>query len=136
MSTQVHIVTNNEMVHTRYHSTFSVLFCETDYLGILFAVRDRIHNGCRLLTHPMAGSLKPNQTPYKSILLHTSDSRVEYHSLALIEQCIERAHTFLKHKSTPVWSEAIRNDFRTVDLSLIEGVITNHHELPKRRYAP
>lgn len=32
-------------------------------------VRDRIHEGHLLLSHPLSGSVKPNETPYKSVMI-------------------------------------------------------------------
>jgi len=75
------------------------------------------------LTHPLAGSLKPNQTPYKSIIITRGEAGVDTDSVVLIENSIAAAqkifagsqHTFLERK--------ILGDFRTVDLSLIENAM-------------
>jgi hypothetical protein len=44
-------------------------FIETDMTGVLVYVRDKIHKGHKLLTHPLSGSIKPNESPYKSVLI-------------------------------------------------------------------
>lgn len=120
------IVTNNDKVLEKYKDKFNVLFLEKGaYMDVLNETRNNIHRGCILLTHPMAGSLKPNQTPYKSIIIKESSGKLDYESLFLIEQSIEAAKKFLRFKATPNWSERILNDFKTVDISLIENVINN-----------
>ena len=64
------IITNNSLVFEKYHSNYDVIYLkDAGYLDVLYAARDRIHLSYVLLTHPMAGSLKPNQTPYKSIIV-------------------------------------------------------------------
>ena len=81
--------------------------------------------GYKLITHPMAGSLKPNQTPYKTVIVGKNTGKTDYESIVLIENSLEAAHKFLKFKSTPNWNDKILNDFKTVDLSLIENVVKN-----------
>ena len=71
------IVTNNEKCRDKYQNTkMKIDFLENgSYMDVLIKVRDYIHKGYRLETHPMAGSLKPNQIPYKTVIV--SDNEVE-----------------------------------------------------------
>ena len=94
---------------------------DSSYLEVLYEARDYIHKGHKLLSHPMAGSLKPNQTPYKSIVLEgLSASHEEVaESVVYIEASIEAANKFFRGKALPAWSERIKDDFRTVDLSFL-----------------
>lgn len=113
------LITNNSKAKIKFEDKLDVLYFDTNYLEILYHVRDKIHLNYKLLTHPMAGSLKPNQTPFKSILLEESYG-IDMQGLLLIENSIEVTKMFLKFKSTPNWPEHILNDFKTVDLSLVE----------------
>ena len=63
------LVTNNPLVEAQYSSRFRVVFLDTNLAGVLTHVRDCVHKGHKLLTHPLSGSVKPNETPYKSVLL-------------------------------------------------------------------
>ena len=128
------IVTNNNKVYERHKKTMEILFLEdATYLEVLERARDLIHRGARLLSHPMAGSLKPNQTPYRSLLLekpvHGQDQNretppaMDLESLRLIENSIESAKKFLANKETPAWPLDIQEDFKTVDLSIIDSAI-------------
>ena len=63
------LVTNNPLVEAQYSSRFKVVFLNTGLAGVLTHVRDCVHKGHKLLTHPLSGSVKPNETPYKSVLL-------------------------------------------------------------------
>ena len=94
---------------------------DAGYIEILCEVRDYIHQGHMLLSHPMAGSLKPNQTPYKSIVLEgLPASREEVaESVMLIESSIEAANKFFRGRGLPDWPEKIKKDFQTVDLSFL-----------------
>ena len=120
------IITNNDKVFEKYKDAYEVIFLENaSYVDVLNETRNKVHMGYKILTHPMAGSLKPNQTPYKSIILEKDSETIDYKSLILIENSLEAAYKFLKFKSTPNWNERILNDFKTVDLSLIENVVKN-----------
>lgn len=119
------IITNNSKVYNRYKDLYNVTYLEDGcYMDVLYKTRDLIHENFKLLTHPMAGSLKPNQTPYKSIIA-TKVGKTDYESIMLIENSLDAAHKFLKFKITPEWNKKILNDFKTVDLSLIENVVKN-----------
>jgi hypothetical protein len=118
------IITNNSLVFEKYHSNYDVIYLkDAGYLDVLYAARDRIHLSYVLLTHPMAGSLKPNQTPYKSIIVAQGENGLDIESVVLIENSISAAQKFLRDRGTPSWSEKILSDFRTVDLSLMEDAI-------------
>lgn len=120
------IITNNDKVFLKYKNIYDVVFLEKcSYTDVLNETRNKVHRGCKLITHPMAGSLKPNQTPYKSIIIEEHSNSTHYESIILIENSIESTLKFLKFKATPKWNEKILNDFKTVDLSLIENVVKN-----------
>ena len=64
------MVTNNVRCLEKWEGKLKVDYKEEwSYLDVLLAARDYIHRGYFLLTHPLAGSVKPNQTPFKSIIL-------------------------------------------------------------------
>lgn len=120
------IVTNNSLCRDKYQELIPVDFLEgKGYMDVLLAVRDYIQKGWRLETHPMTGSLKPNQTPYKSIMVSDLPrEQEEFYSQEMnIENSILSCRKFLEIKQTPNWTEEIRKDFMIVDLSLIEGAI-------------
>ena len=110
----------------KYQELLPVEYLEgKGYMDVLLTVRDYIQKGWRLETHPMTGSLKPNQTPYKSIMVSDLplDQEEFYSQEMTIENSILSCRKFLEIKQTPDWSEEIRKDFMIVDLSLIEGAI-------------
>lgn len=128
------IVTNNDKVYKKHKDVKEVLFLENgSYLDVLEKSRDLVHRGAKLLSHPMAGSMKPNQTPYRSVLLEreclneASEKEpiplLDMESLKLIESSIEAAKKFLSIKKTPQWPSKIKEDFKTVDLSIIDSAI-------------
>ncbi len=66
---KVTLVTNNDRVYEKYREDMEVLLLDS-YRDVLLKVRDLVYDRHILLTHPQASSLKPNQTPYRSIMVY------------------------------------------------------------------
>lgn len=121
------LVTNNPKAEEEYRNQRKI---KVDYLEgknfceVLIRVRDLIHNGYHLLTHPQASNLKPNQCPYKTILV-TNGREAEdfYRDVELIESSISGYQKFTKGMRPPMWTEKILLDFQTVDLSVVDSAI-------------
>ncbi|MEG1683068.1 MAG: GrdX family protein [Oscillospiraceae bacterium] len=120
------LITNNQKAVAAADGKLTCRFLEEGtYMDVLYAVRDQIHLGHQLLTHPMAGSVKPNQTPFRSIVLDGAVSPAAecWESVELIENSIAAAQKFFTCRATPHWPEKIRNDFATIDLSFIQNFL-------------
>ncbi|KGG80308.1 GrdX family protein [Caloranaerobacter azorensis] len=117
------LITNNPLVKEQLSRYIVIEYYETEYLDILKRVRDKIHLGHKLLSHPLSGSVKPNETPYKSIIISKDKGKLDYESLMVIEKSIETAEKFLRNFKTPNWTENILLDFQIIDLSLIKDVV-------------
>ncbi|MBR1671951.1 MAG: GrdX family protein [Fretibacterium sp.] len=64
-------------------------FVEGSSLDVLITVRDLIHRGSVLLTHPLCGNLRPYQQPFRSVLLEERPGAlVDLDSLSLIEEAV------------------------------------------------
>ena len=110
------ILTNNPLVRDHCDGRYTVIFLETGYEGILRAARDRIHGGDRLLIHPLYGSIKPKETPYRSVLLAGTAGAVCRDSLAMIENALMVCSAFSERDR--LFSKESRGDFAKVDLAL------------------
>jgi len=143
------LVTNNPLVEAQYSSRFKVVFLNTGLDGVLTHVRDYVHKGHKLLTHPLSGSVKPNETPYKSVLMSAAagaagaagtaeaagaagaagtaeatgatgaQAGTDFQSVCIIEECIITVNKF-PQKQIP---EEYLHDLQVVDLALIQSVL-------------
>lgn len=113
------IVTNNPLVHSRYQKRCEVAYHEVSYRELLVCCRDLIHGGALLLTHPLSGSVKPNETPYKSVALRKQAGPPDADSLRIIEQSIAACDKFGPNRFT--LTERLRQDFMLIDDSLLSG---------------
>ena len=66
------LITNNDRVYDKYKDKLDCIYAK-DYEDTLIKVRDHVYEKHQLLTHPQASSLKPNQTPYRSVLIYPTD---------------------------------------------------------------
>lgn len=116
------IITNNPLVKKNYDGIKNVEFIDTTYRGILEIVRDYCLKGHKLLTAPLSGSVKPNETPYKSVMI-TRDSKgdMDSESLLIIDKALMTHDKFPKLKIE--WKEQVLNDFQVVDFTLIDSAM-------------
>ena len=120
------IVTNNRLCRDKYGSQVEMDYLENgSYLDVLLKVKDYIQKGWCLETHPMTGSLKPNQTPYKSVMISNRpvDREDFYNQEITMENSVSICQKFQAIRQTPDWPEHLREDYREVDPSLIEGAL-------------
>jgi hypothetical protein len=121
---KVIIVSNNVMVSDAYKDKHEVIFMQGTLMDVLIKSRDLIHLGHTLLTHPLMGSIKPNQTPYKTVALSLKSSKeVDMDSLEYIEKSISSVVKFLEMKPLREWPESVLKDFRLIDYDLINNAI-------------
>ena len=119
------ILTNNPDVEESLKDK-NVLRIDGTYRDVLIRARDLVHQGHRLLTHPLMGSLKPNETPYRTIAVSSEQGALDTDSLMLIENAIETFDKFAqvtrpdRGVNTP---ERMLADFRMIDLSLITSAL-------------
>ncbi|MBW4827214.1 MAG: GrdX family protein [Clostridiaceae bacterium] len=116
------IITNNPLVENRLKEKVFLEYYDVGYLKLLEIVRDKVHLGYKILTHPLSGSVKPNETPYKTVIV-SKDNNLDTESLMIIENSIVTTKKLLDINNTPPWNEEILKDFQVIDLSLIEGVL-------------
>ena len=90
---------------------------------MLVRVRGLVHLGHHLLTHPLAGSVKPNETPYRSVIVSQHpDSTIHFDSLRIIEGAltvVERWGEPRYHTMPPHVDAA----FQLIDCTLMESAV-------------
>ncbi|CUX38104.1 GrdX family protein [Clostridium sp. C105KSO13] len=116
------IITNNPLVLGKLEKTHYVAYHEISYEEILKKVRDRIHEGHRLLSHPLSGSVKPKETPYKSIIItKRKEMKPDLESLELIENAIEACGKF--SFKADLYGAEVYKDFQLIDWTLLKSAL-------------
>ncbi len=120
------LITNNRLVSEKYSTpgvdkNLEELIYSPDegFIDILKKTRDMIHAGHELLTHPLTGSVKPYETPFKSIVVSSKKGSLNMDSLKIIEDAIVVTQKFLDDYEHREFSERVYDDFRLIDFNLI-----------------
>ena len=121
------IVTNNPLVKEKIAGNYNIDFVEGGILDVMEKLRDMIHTGAILLTHPLSGSIKPGQTPYKSVMIHIVKGSVDKDSLLMIEDAIDNCKKFVTRADE--FREGTDEDKRFVDFTLISSGIESFEAL-------
>lgn len=122
----VRIFTNNPDVRARYGA--AARWVDGGVREVFCAVRDAVHMGAQVLSHPLSGSVKPWESPYKSVAVCTAGAAngrgaaLHFQSLQLIEDAIAKLASALP--TAYAINELLAADFRIIDLELIKGDFT------------
>ena len=116
------IITNNPMVYDNLKESCQVDYINDSYIEVLKSARNYVHHRHILLSHPLAGSVKPNETPYKSIAISKKKGKLDFRSLNYIESSINMCKNFLPNANE--YQQDMLEDFRYIDFSLIENAIS------------
>lgn len=118
------ILTNNPLVPAclEGRGPYTISFYpEKTLREILVMARDLVYAGHALYTHPLSGSLKPNETPYKSVIVSTEQGEFDAWQGGLMEKAIATADKFPPiHRK---YSEQELRDFQLIDYDLLAGSI-------------
>ncbi|MGL9814678.1 MULTISPECIES: GrdX family protein [Enterococcus] len=119
------IITNNPMVKEKINQACLLSFIDGSYGEVLVEVKQQIiEKHVVLLSHPLSGSIKPNETYYKTIFVtETTSQYIDIESLEYIESAIAVYEKFIKNKQRPNWSLAVLKDFAFVDFYIAQSTL-------------
>lgn len=112
------IISNNptvELTSTDIHIT------EYGAVPVLERLRDLVHLGHHLLTHPFAGSVKPNENPFKSVVITKGHFGVDYQSVQIVEGCLDVARRMIKERPYRDYPPQVISDMQLIDRSLLDS---------------
>lgn len=119
------IITNNPLVKSESTKTEHTILFFTDLDEVLIKARDLIHQGYNLVTHPLAGSVKPWSNPYRTIILE-ADDQLNMRSLEIMEGSLQKYNQFkndLEENFLEKLNEAVKKDYQLIDYDLIKELI-------------
>ena len=88
---------------------------------VLTAARDRIHLGAKLLAHPMAGRLRPNETPYRTVVLEETEGPLDLSSFEIIEYCLAEEKKY--ESSRKKYDEPLLPDLRFINCEILKSIL-------------
>lgn len=112
------IITNNPLVAEKYEN---VIWTEGTVEKTLIIVRDFIHRGYELVSHPLAASLRMLFSPYRSIIISNKKAKLNFEHAQIIEDSILKYKNHMDLRKT---DEKTRDDYKKVDLLLLEAALS------------
>jgi hypothetical protein len=114
-------LTNNPLVREWGGASdgIHIIWQEGSLLDLLTKARDLVHLGWRLLNHPLASSIKPNQTPYKTLVL-AKEAALDLQSLRIIDGARAAAVAL---GSFPGGSQRVLADLQYIDWDLSKDIL-------------
>ena len=116
------ILTNNPLVVKCLGNEYKIRFeQDANYRGILVEARDMVYAGHTLYTHPLSGSVKPNETPYKSIVLSDVPKKFDGDMAAIMGESVQAFDKFTPRNR--VLTDKLLEDFQLIDYTLLCGAL-------------
>ena len=130
MRKSVVLITNNPNLHQAVPAGRLI---EGSSLDVLLSVRDAVHMGALLLTHPLCGNLRPYQQPFRSALIEEKPGAlVDLESLSMIEEAVLVYRSCEDRLLYPyMLGDATREDYAFVDCELMRESLEQYGVLPK-----
>ncbi len=118
------ILTNNPMAAEKFAHCGEVRFYpEDNYRQLLIRVRDLVYVGHRLQNHPLYGSLRPHETPYRTVVVSAEASTPDMEECTILSDSLSRLDSFLLPDKN-VMSEKLLHDYQLIDCSLVERIFS------------
>jgi len=119
---QCFVLTNNPLVQERLAPETAVVFKSVGIRDIFEEAARYVAQGYCLLTHPLSGSVKPGETPYKSMLLACeASSEMDATSARLVSSALDACDKF--ENKIQYYDDQVLRDLQLVDYSLIQGAL-------------
>mgnify|MGYP000164786741 CR=1 FL=1 len=124
MLAEILIITNNPMVNNINNA--EICFVKGDNRQVFYEVLNKVATGHKLITHPLAGNIKPEDNPYRSVAVSKSKAKADLAILAKLNQYLDKieANQMKRKVNLP----SIMTDFQLIDKDLIENAIQNYHK--------
>ena len=116
------LITNNPRFSNEKVRNIEVEYHDIEYLDVLKKVRDYVHENWEVVTHPLYGSVKPNETIYRSVVIK-KNNELDVASINLISEAVGTFEKFRKNKEVPHWTDRVKDDFSVIDHDLLSNAI-------------
>ncbi len=111
------IVTNNPLVKEKYKNIY---FVDGSYEDVLVKVRDLVHSGLELISHPLGASARMLFSPYRSIIIGEKNETINPKHIEIIENSILN---YKKNTRLRTMDRANALDYAFVDFEHLESTL-------------
>ena len=131
MTDNFYVVTNNPLFFESEFRTFRTFRTEVvngSFEGVLLKVRDMIHQGHELISHPLGASIRMMYSPYRSVLVGEKTDKMNSFYVEVIEGSIETYRKNTGHRNIDLKNE---KDYALIDQHLLMEAVKEHENLKK-----
>lgn len=79
------IITNNPVVKKEFENVY---FVKGDFQDVMVKVRDMVHQGFDLISHPLGASIRMAFSPFRSIIIGQKNNKINSIHVDIIENSI------------------------------------------------
>ncbi|MFY9140147.1 MAG: GrdX family protein [Thermacetogeniaceae bacterium] len=112
------IVTNNPIVRDKYSE--NVLFIDGSVEQLLIKVRDLVHEGYELITHPLPASLRIMFSPYRSVIIGQKRGTADPLHVEIAEESVLKYKRQMSNREVDIKHN---KDYQQIDLILLESAL-------------
>lgn len=123
MTDNFYVVTNNPLF---FGSEFRTEVVDGGFEDVLLKVRNMIHQGHELISHPLGASIRMMYSPYRSVLVGEKTDTMNNFYVEVIEGSID---TYRKNTGHRNIDQSNANDYALIDKHLLLEAIKEHENL-------
>lgn len=121
-----YVVTNNPLFFESEFKIFRTERIDGTFEDVLLKVRDMIHQGHELISHPLGASIRMMYSPYRSVLVGEKMDTLNGVFAEVIESSIE---TYRKNTEHRIIDHKNEKDYALIDKHLLLEAIKEHESL-------
>lgn len=126
MTDNLYVVTNNPLFFESEFRTFRTKRVDGSFEDVLLLVRDMVHQGYELISHPLGASIRMMYSPYRSILVGEKTETLNSFFAEVIENSIEMYRKNTEHRIIDHKNE---KDYALIDQHLLLEAVKEHESL-------
>ena len=125
LSMNIFAITNNPLVQRAFEEDREQFCPDVKYLecsaeALLIAVRDKVHSGYSLISHPLAASIRMIYSPYRTVILGAKEEKPDIHHIEVIESSIIKHRQITEHR---ISDDANSEAYQWIDLQLLYAAL-------------
>lgn len=111
------IITNNPLAKKELDNVY---FVEGSFEDVLVKVRDLVHSGHELISHPLGASIRMLFSTYRSIIVGEKKQAINDLEIEIIESSIIN---YKKHMDLRNQDKKNANDYAMIDFDLLQSTL-------------
>lgn len=116
------VTNNNSLIESEkdFSEVIDYVFVDGNFLDVLVKVRDLVHMGHKLISHPLGASIRIMFSPVRSILLSDEKYEPDILSMEVIESSTEKYKATMQNRNIDFRN---KKDYEFIDIELLKSAI-------------